>query len=246
MYIGLSSLVWIVEEPFSIAWWGAHLVDIAGVFAALFGLGFAHFRDRSVASILAPVVNRDPLVALELGLTPTVHGFVAALEQKDPITRAHVVRVGELAARLGLRAGLPPDRIRNLALAALLHDIGKVFTPDAILKKPGALSDAEFETVKEHTIWGFELMRSSPLLAPAAPLVRWHHERPDGRGYPDGLGESELPEEVGIVSVCDALDAMTSTRQYRAGMSEDARSRSCATVRALSGAPAPWGWRWTS
>lgn len=94
--------------------------------------------------------------------------------------------------------------------------------PDAILKKPAALSEAEFNTVKEHTIWGFELMRSSPLLAPAAPLVRWHHERPDGRGYPDGLGQAELPEEVGIVSVCDALDAMTSTRQYRAGMREDA------------------------
>lgn len=221
MYIGLSSLVWIVQEPFSIGWWGAHVVDITGVFAALFGLGFAHFRDRSVASTLAPVVNRDPLIALELGLTPTVHNFVAALERKDPVTRAHVVRVGELAVRVGLRSGLAPDRIRNLGLAALLHDVGKVFTPNAILNKPGALSDAEFETVKEHTIWGFELMRSSPLLAPAAHLVRWHHERPDGRGYPDGLREADLPEEVGIVSVCDALDAMTSTRQYRAGMDED-------------------------
>jgi hypothetical protein len=167
MYIGLSSLVWIVEQPFSVGWWAAHVIDIAGVFAALFGLGFAHYRDRSVASILAPVVNRDPLIALELGLTPTVHRFIAALEQKDPVTREHVVRVGELAVRVGLRAGLGPDRIRNLGLAALLHDVGKVFTPDAILKKPGALSNTEFETVKEHTIWGFELMRTSPLLAPA-------------------------------------------------------------------------------
>lgn len=222
MYIGLSALVWIVEQPYSVGWWAAHLIDITGVFAALFGLGFAHYRDRSLASILAPVVNRDPAIALELGLTPTVHRFVAALEQKDSVTREHVVRVGELAVRVGLRADLGPDRVRNLGLAALLHDVGKLFTPDAILKKPGALTDAEFDTVKEHTVWGHQLMQSSPLLAPAAKLVRWHHERPDGRGYPDGLAEHEIPTEVGIISVCDALDAMTSTRQYRTGMREDA------------------------
>jgi len=219
-HLGASTIVWAAEGPFSLGFWGAHVIDAAGVLTAAAGLALAHRRDRSLAAMLAPVVNRDPLIALELGLTPTVHRFVAALEQKDPITREHVVRVGELAMRAGVRAGLAPERLRAVGLAALLHDVGKLFTPDDILTKPGRLTDDEFAEIKRHTVDGEQLMRSSPLLAPAADLVRWHHERADGTGYPDGLRAGELPAEVGILSVCDAWDAMTFSRHYRAALSE--------------------------
>lgn len=221
-YVGVSNLVWLVEQPFSVAFWGAHVIDALGVLAAVGGLFLAHRRDRSLATILDPVLNRDPLVALELGLTPVVHRFVGALEEKDPITRDHVIRVGELAMRAGVRAGLDAGRLRALGLGALLHDVGKLFTPDDLLNKPGQLTDAEFTVIKEHTVLGAELMRTSRLLAPAAELVRWHHERADGTGYPDGLRAAELPAEVGIISVCDAWDAMTSMRQYRGALHPEA------------------------
>lgn len=218
LYLGLASLVWFSTGPFSIAWWGAHLIDALGIFAAIFGLAFAHFRERSLARTLNPVLNRDPLVALELGLTPTVHRFIAALDVKDPITREHVVRVGELAMRVGIRHGLGPERLRAVGLGALLHDVGKLLVPDEILRKPGQLTKSEFEVVKQHTLIGAELMARSPLLAPAADLVRWHHERPDGSGYPDGLEGDQIPVEASVISVCDGWDAMTYTRHYRAAL----------------------------
>ena len=224
MILGLSSLVWVVEQPYSIAFWGAHLIDATGVLLAVFGLAFAHLRDRSVTSSLRPIVNRDPLIALELGLTPIVHQFVAALERKDDITRDHVVRVGELAMRLGVRQRLEPEWLRALGLAALLHDVGKMLTPDEILRKPGELTQEEYEIVKEHTLHGERLLAASRLLEPASRLVRWHHERADGSGYPDGLVEAQIPLEAAIISVCDAWDAMTFTRRYRVALSfEQAR-----------------------
>ena len=218
LYLGLSTLVWLGAAPYSLGWWGAHIADGLGVLAAALGLVLAHRRDGTIASALAPVVNRDPLVALELGLTPVVHRFIAALHQKDLVTRDHVVRVGELAMRVGLRANLEPERIHVLGLGALLHDVGKLSAPTAILRKAGPLTDEEFDLMKRHTVWGADLMMSSPLLAPAATLVRWHHERSDGNGYPDGLDEPRIPLEAAIISACDAWDAMTFNRPYRPGM----------------------------
>lgn len=214
-HLGLSTLVFLVEHPFSLAWWGAHVADAIGVFGGIFGLAFAHNRDRALAFVLAPVVDRDPLVALELGLTPVVHEFLAALDSKDRTTRDHVVRVGELAMRCGVRAGLTGERLRTLGLGALLHDIGKLAIPDEVLVKPGRLTDEEFAVIRRHTVLGDQLLRGSPLLAPAADLVRWHHERVDGTGYPDGVRSNQLPLEVNIISVCDAWDAITSSRPYQ-------------------------------
>lgn len=222
LYLGLSSLVWFSTGPFTLAWWGAHLIDMVAVLASVCALAIAHFRDRLLADILGPVVNRDPLVALELGLTPTVHRFISALEAKDASTREHVVRVGELAMRTGIRGGLHPDRLRTLGLGALLHDVGKLLVPDEILRKPGALTAGEFDTIKQHPLTGAHLLAGSPLLAPAAALVRWHHERADGSGYPDGLTRDQIPLEAAIISVCDGWDAMTYTRHYRDALEPEA------------------------
>ena len=235
MYLGISTLVFLTENAFSIPWWGAHAADAIGVFGGIFGLAIAHYRDRSLAATLAPVVNRDPLIALELGLTPVVHRFVAALERKDRTTRDHVVRVGELAMRAGTRAGIDPKLLRAIGLGALLHDVGKLALPEEILKSPDPLSEREYEIVKDHTVIGAELLAGEPLLADAAVLVRSHHERPDGTGYPDGLVGEQLPGGASLIAVCDAWDAMTCDRHYRPGM-EPARAE--AILR--SGAGSQW------
>ena len=219
--LGLTSLVWFGSRPFSLGWWFVHAIDITGVFAGCYGAWSAHRIRRPVLDVLAPIVGRDPLVALELGLSPVVHDFVAALERKDPITRDHVVRTAEVAIRLGERLGLTPLRLRYLGLGALLHDVGKLATPDEVLHKPGRLTEDEFAVIKRHTVDGDALLLAEPSLAPAAAFVRGHHERVDGNGYPDRLAGDAVPLEARIIAVCDAHDAMAHTRQYREGMGDD-------------------------
>ena len=215
---GLATIAFLGAVPLSPGWWLAHLTDGLGVLFAVGGLLWAHWRDRSLAIVLAPVLTREPLTALELGLTPVVHDFIAALERKDEVTRQHVARVCELAMRAGARAGLDPVSLRSVGLGGLLHDVGKLVTPDAILTKPARLSDDERQVIERHPIDGEAMLAPYPHLAEVAHVVRSHHERPDGRGYPDGLFGAEIPLSAALVSVVDAWDAMVSDRPYRAGM----------------------------
>ena len=218
LWLGLSGLVWLGQGAFSAGFWIAHALDIGGVATGAIALLVGYRTDRSIAAVMAPVLTRDPLVALDLGLSPIAHRLIGLLDTKDPISRDHVVRVGELAVRAGERAGLGPTRLRNLGLAALFHDIGKLEIPSEILTKPDALTEEEMAIMRTHAEIGERLLLSEPELAPAARFVRSHHERNDGRGYPDGIVGGQIPVEVGIIGASDAFDAMCHTRHYRIGM----------------------------
>ena len=219
--IGLSNLVWCASGPFTPLFWFAHLADIFGVFVLTLIAMRAYHQQPTVRSLLGPLVVQTPLSAFELGLEPLVHRFVASLERKDEVTRDHVARTAELAMKVGSDLGLGPDDLHTLGLGALLHDIGKLSIDDRILKKPSRLSDDEFATMKRHTEFGESLVSSVPSLRAIAPIVRGHHERIDGRGYPDRLVGDQIPLLARIVSVCDSYDAMSNTRQYRTGMEQE-------------------------
>lgn len=219
--IGLSNLVWCASGPFTPLFWFAHLADIFGVFVLTLIAMRAYHQQPNVRSLLGPLVVQTPLSAFELGLEPLVHRFVASLERKDEVTRDHVARTAELAMNVGSDLGLGPDDLHTLGLGALLHDIGKLSIDDSILKKPSGLSDDEFATMKRHTEFGEALVSSAPSLQAIAPIVRGHHERIDGRGYPDRLVGDQIPLLARIVSVCDSYDAMSNTRQYRTGMEQE-------------------------
>jgi putative nucleotidyltransferase with HDIG domain len=143
------------------------------------------------------------------------------LRIKDGFTVNHSYNVSFYASLLGSKLGLSASELDKLKIASLLHDIGKLATPEQILLKPGRLTEVEFEIIRNHPIMGYELLKHFPHVEDVLPIVRWHHERPDGQGYPDKLYGSEIPYLVKIVSLADAFDAMTSTRVYRASLSFD-------------------------
>ena len=151
----------------------------------------------------------------EAAYTGAIRALAAALDARDPYTAGHSARVSVLSVAIGRVLSLPADDLEVLRLGALLHDIGKIGVPDEVLRKPGALTDAEFDTIKQHPVLGARILRSVPFLARHIPIVELHHERPDGRGYPSGLRGDEIPLAARIVHVADAYDAMTSTRAYR-------------------------------
>ena len=147
----------------------------------------------------------------------TLKALVQALETRDFETHGHSERVVTFSLRLGFELGLDKDSMRDLELGALLHDIGKIGVPDAILRKPGRLSDREWEKMKLHPVHGSSILRNIPFLEGAARVVSQHHERWDGKGYPEGIKGESIDVGARIFAVIDAYDAMISDRVYRKG-----------------------------
>ncbi len=144
-----------------------------------------------------------------------VESLVKALETKDYYTYGHSERVALLAERLAYEMNLEQKQIELTHIAAHLHDLGKIGIPDSILNKPGRLTEEEFKIMQEHSVKGFEILSKVQSLHHIANIVKHHHERYDGKGYPDGLKGKEIPLMSRIIAVADSFDAMTSTRPYR-------------------------------
>ena len=144
--------------------------------------------------------------------------LLGLLRERDPELDIHVQQVARLAQRLGREVGMSADALRTLVAAAELHDVGKVAIPEAILDKPAALDEQERSFVERHTTIGERIIASAPTGRPVAAIVRATHERYDGRGYPDELAGEQIPLAARIIAICDAYEAMTSTRSYRAAM----------------------------
>ncbi len=151
----------------------------------------------------------------ELTYFDTIKTLVMTLEAKDPYNHGHTERVTKYALEIGKALGLSSDEIKNLRFAALVHDIGKLSIPDFILNKPDKLSSAERLIIELHPIKGGEIIGLLGFLKPIVPLVRHHHERYDGKGYPDKLVKDNIPIMARILACADSFDAMTSDRPYR-------------------------------
>ena len=158
---------------------------------------------------------------LRLAYFESTRALVAAVEAKDPHTRRHSLTVAYYATAIGRRIHLPARTIESLWAAALLHDVGKIGVPDAILTKPGPLNDEEFTLVKRHPRTGLEILDHISSLSDEKPMILHHHERYDGTGYPDGLAGKKIPIGARILAVADAVDAMLSPRSYKQPYSID-------------------------
>ncbi|MEE9270238.1 MAG: HD-GYP domain-containing protein [Candidatus Krumholzibacteria bacterium] len=194
-----------------------------------------------VAAIIALVYTRSGMWTIVLFVVPlflarytfqlyiqmkeahinTVSALTSALDANDPYTHGHSYRVSRYALRLGRAMGLSSKDIEILEYSALLHDIGKIAIRKEILHKPGKLSDEERRSLSTHPTIGADIVENLKFLKEAAVLVRYHHEQPDGKGYPVGLKGDEIPVGSRILLCADAFDAMTSDRPYRKGLSVD-------------------------
>jgi putative nucleotidyltransferase with HDIG domain len=153
--------------------------------------------------------------------TATVESFALAIDAKDAYTKQHISRVKDYAVALAHELGMRDTALRAIEYGALLHDIGKIAIPEAILNKAGKLTDEEFEVIKEHPVKGVEILEPVRFPFPVLDVVRSHHERWDGKGYPDALEGREIPIGGRILAVADVFDALTSDRSYRAGWSHE-------------------------
>lgn len=152
---------------------------------------------------------------LEMMSLQTVRALANAIDAKDSYTIGHSARVAEYAALLATELGWSPEQVENLRFKALLHDVGKIGVPDSILNKPTRLTDMEYDVIKTHSGIGGDILSTVTVIPGADQVARYHHERYDGKGYPDGLAGEDIPFEARIVGIADAYDAMSSDRCYR-------------------------------
>jgi HD-GYP domain-containing protein (c-di-GMP phosphodiesterase class II) len=152
----------------------------------------------------------------------TVKGLAAAIDGKDPYTRGHSERVSRFSVAIAQGLGLPEDEIEKIRISAILHDVGKIGIDDKVLKKPAALTDEEFEMMKQHPQKGYKIMSQIPAMKEFLPGMYMHHEMVNGQGYPQGLKGDEIPLQARIISVADTFDAMTTDRPYQKAMEFEA------------------------
>ena len=199
-----------------LGWWLGHCFELFGI--VLVGAAVAgDFRRASQSRPLAGDLRASELVAAEEAfLGGRVRALTLLLEEKDTSTEEHTRRVALRAVQVGEELDLAPGRLRSLAIGGLLHDIGKLSVPEAILQKPAALDDNEYAVIRKHPEAGDKLLRELGGFSDSVrSLVRNHHERLDGCGYPHGLDESELDLDTRILTVCDVYDALITPRVYR-------------------------------
>lgn len=189
------------------------------VMGFLLGILYVEIQFGAVFFLLMPLLVArhafQAAVAMEDAYDSTVRGLIRTLEAKDPYTSGHAGRVSQLSEMVARAYGLSPADQRRIRYAALMHDVGKLVVQNRVLQKPGKLTPEEYEHMKAHPVHGVEIVSEIELLDEALVGVRHHHERLDGRGYPDGLAGDEIPLFARLIMVADAFDSMTSTRSYR-------------------------------
>jgi hypothetical protein len=223
------------KVPLSRVWWsGMSETAVSNLGYGLIGLIIAVLWSGGVGAVAALLVLAPLLIARwafqqyaeqRKAYEATVSSLISAVETKDYYTRGHSERVSQASVMIAERLGMREDRLEMLRYAGMLHDVGKLGVPTKVLQKTGPLDDAEFAAIRLHPTRGFEMVNGISFLDEALLGIRHHHERVDGRGYPDGLAGRAIPEFARVIAVADAFDSMTSTRSYRGARSVDAAIR---------------------
>jgi HD-GYP domain-containing protein (c-di-GMP phosphodiesterase class II) len=205
-----------------LGWWIGHEVELDGILVVGIAVAVDLARAAQSRPLAGDLTAADLVASEDVFLGSQVRALTVTLAEKDSYTERHTRRVALRAVQVGAELGLSRGRLRTLAIGGLVHDIGKLSVPDAILKKPAALDDDEYATIREHPERGYRLLHElGGFERQVRDLVRNHHERLDGRGYPRGLPADEIDLDTRILTVCDVYDALISKRVYRDAWSKD-------------------------
>ena len=220
--LGVALVPALTMDWYHLGFWIGHFFELAGVALVATPVALDLHRGAQSRPLAGDLRGSELVSAADAFLGPTVKALLLQLAEKDAYTEGHTRRVALLSAQIGEDLGLAPARVRDLALGAMVHDVGKLSVPDAILQKPAKLSEEEFAVIRRHPVWGRELVDELGGFSPrVASLVLDHHERLDGNGYPRGLEASDIDLDTRILTVCDVYDALISTRVYREAWSPE-------------------------
>lgn len=214
-WIAVTQVIITTGATFYASWWVYHFLLLFSVIITVVGLITQYRRGDSIVRSILGLFSEDPSERLAAGISPSVRQLIMATEARDPYTAGHSYRVAQGAFNLGTALKLAPEDLRVLAQGGLVHDVGKLEVPDKILNKPGPLTKEERKEIEHHTVAGYELCSRLGFMASELDVIRSHHERLDGNGYPDGLAAEKIPMLARLLSVVDVWDALTSSRSYR-------------------------------
>lgn len=242
----VAGLMWFldvvrIQRPHRIRWRPVATLELSSVGYGMLGLFIAAIwgvvGPFAVLLVLLPLFiarwTFDQYVAEQRAHEATLATLCQAVETKDYYTRGHCMRVSKASALIAEELGMHAERVHTIRYAGMLHDVGKLGVPTKVLQKPGKLTEEEFAAIQLHPMRGYEIVREIGFLDEALAGIMHHHERLDGRGYPMGLVDKDIPEFARIISVADAFDCMTSTRSYRNARSV---SETIAELRRCAGA----------
>jgi putative nucleotidyltransferase with HDIG domain len=219
-WIAVTQIIVTTGVLWNLSWWVYHVLLLLSVIVAVVVLIVQYRRGESVVRSILGLFSNDPNERLAAGISRSVRDLIQATETRDPYTAGHSYRVAHGALNLGSALNLPPEDLRVLVQGGVVHDVGKMEVPDEILNKPGPLNKEERQAIEKHVVAGYELCAQLGFMPPELDIIRSHHERIDGKGYPDGLSNGKIPRLARVLSVIDVWDALTSARAYRPAWSE--------------------------
>lgn len=218
----VAQLIMILGEKWKLSWWTYHFILLASMIVVIIGLIKQHVAKGSLVESLRALFTNDPFERMTSSISHSVRDLVIMTEKKDTYTAGHTFRVTMYALKLAEELHLKPEQLRAIAQGTLLHDVGKVKIPDNVLNKPGKLTLEERNIIEKHPLSGYEMCRDLGFMTEELSIIRSHHEKWDGSGYPDQLKENKIPFLARIVAVADVYDALTSERSYRKAWTHDA------------------------
>ncbi|REK74365.1 HD-GYP domain-containing protein [Paenibacillus paeoniae] len=216
-----AQVIMVTGEAWMASWWLYHFLLLASVIVMVIGIVREHLNTGSITASVKMLFRANPQDWIHTYISPSVRELVMATEAKDSYTAGHNYRVALYALKLGEEMGLSSSQLRAIAQGGIVHDIGKLYIPDGILNKPGKLSEEERSVIESHPVSGYNVCKRLGFMVEELSVIRSHHEKWNGSGYPDRLSGEEIPLVARITAVADVYDALTSSRSYRQAMTHE-------------------------
>jgi len=217
----VSEIIILTGTQWTLSWWLYHVLLLASMVAMVVGFVRQYGTSRSFFKTIQAMYVTDPGERITNFLPNSVRSLIISVESRDIYTAGHNFRVALYALRIAEEMGVSPEMRRALVTGAIVHDVGKINIPNEILNKPGKLTEEERKIIESHPVRGYQLCKNLGFMREELGIIRSHHERMDGQGYPDRLSGEQIPFLARIVAVADVYDALTSERAYRQAWSHE-------------------------